>query len=571
MKPHRFVRFVLAMLGGFAIIMLLRTVSDAACRDPIDAPAEVQVGDRLFRETRFAQFFFAFIQSPGRDVNTPLQPGDPLMAHEQNAVGKPLPNPFRNLSMNCRNCHLGDDLLGGSKLRGRTYCDFARTSPIPARPDGLVSTTRNAQSLVSVSSPREVPFVFHFDGEFASIEDLTFGTMTGRNFGWLPTEFAQAKAHIANVIRNDNGINALARRYGCGGLPYSVVLKGTDPRLPKRLVLPPQYRINVSTATDDQILAAIGALIHAYMDSIAFNLDEPASPYDVFLKKNALPAAPSPGESSLAYAQRLLGLVNQLSLPKFVTTKDGNFKLHKQKFQFGPMELQGLKVFFTQPSSPPPSFGGAGNCVACHTPPAFTDNLFHNTTVAENEYDDVVWHALGGFTALAATLPNLEDRNNNFDLYLPPSPNHPNASGRLRSPTLIDKDDLLGNPNFADLGVWNIVGNPDIPNPQGALSQILCAEFNLSNDQCTPDNLLPKTIGFFKTPSVRDTGQSAPYMHNGSLNTVSDVLGFYFRTANEARANWFFNPSPEFLNIFIFGNDLAPLEAFLNSLNEDYR
>lgn len=239
MKAHL---LILAMLGCFVVVTSLGSAA-GACSDPIVAPAEVQVGDRLFRETRFAQFFFNCItQNPKRNVNTPLVHGDPVMNNEQNAAGKPLRDPFRNQSMNCRNCHLGNDLLGVSRSDGRTYCDFARRSPIPARSDGRTTTPRNAPLLGSVSAPREVPTLFHFDGEFASIEDLTLGTLTGRNFGWLPSEFAQAEAHIINVIKNDDGRNALARRYGCGGFPYSVVLKGTDPRLPKGLVLPVSYR-----------------------------------------------------------------------------------------------------------------------------------------------------------------------------------------------------------------------------------------------------------------------------------------------------------------------------------------
>lgn len=552
MKLHR---FVLATLGVVVIVMLLRTAAGAACRDPIDAPAEVQVGDRLFRETRFAQFFFAFTQgASGRDVNTPLKPGDPVMAHEQNATGKPLPDPFRNQSMNCRNCHLGNDLIGGSKLRGRTYCDFARRSPIPARSDGSRTTARNAPLLVSVSTAREVPVVLHFDGEFASIEDLTIATLTGRNLGWLPSEFAQARAHIVDVIKHDDGKNALAKRYGCGGFPYRVVLKGTDSRLPRGLVLPPEYRIDVATATDDEIMQAIGKLIHAYMDSIAFDLDQPASPYDAFLRLNGLPPAPNPGESNLAYAQRLLGLINQLSKPKFVTTRDRTFKLHKQNFQFGATELEGLKVFFNQSGAE----GVAGNCVACHTPPAFTDNLFHNTGVAQLEYDAIF--SGGQFAAL--TVPDLNTRNANFDAYLPPSPNHPNASGIFRSPTSVD------HPGFTDLGVWNIFANPDISNPQNALTQILCAEF--SDVACTPDAILPKTIAFFKTPSIRDPGQSNPYLHNGSLDNLGAVLGFYNTVSTLAHDGLLRNPSPELANISFY-NEVPSLTAFLNSLNEDYR
>jgi cytochrome c peroxidase len=35
----------------------------------------------------------------------------------------------------------------------------------------------------------------------------------------------------------------------------------------------------------------------------------------------------------------------------------------------------------------------------------------------------------------------------------------------------------------------------------------------------------------FRTPSLRNVGQTAPYMHDGSLNTLEDVVTFYYRTA----------------------------------------
>jgi cytochrome c peroxidase len=534
--------------------------STNACSSMFINPDEVQVGDRLFRETRFAQFFFA---NSNGNVNATLRRGDPIVNTEVNADGNPLSNPFRDQSMNCRNCHLGDDLLHVSNFQGRTYCDFARRSPIPARPiadggDGRTVTPRNSQEIVSVSLARTTPNILHYDGEFASIEDLTIGTMTGRNFGWLPSEYQIAKKHIVNVIKNDDGKNALGLRYGCGGLPYRVVLLGSDPRLPEGLRLPAKYRIDISVATDDQILHAIGALVHAYMDSIAFDTAEPPSPYDVFLSKNGLPTAPNAGESNAAYAQRLLGLINQFKNPIFVTPSDGAFKLHRQQFQFGANELRGLKTFFTQPNSA--NQPHAGNCVACHTPPAFTDNIFHNDGASQIEYESV--HGLGSFTKV--TVPDLSARNADFDTYLPPSPNHPDATGKFRSAA------SAAYPGATDLGVWNILANPDIPNPQTALTQILCGEFNLTGASCTPDAVLPMTVAFFKTPSIKDLGQSAPYLHSGSLDTLEAVVKFYTATSGMARGGRLRNASPELSNVFIDQTDIPPLTAFLDSLNEDY-
>jgi len=71
--------------------------------------------------------------------------------------------------------------------------------------------------------------LLHVDGEFASVTDLVKGTCTGRNFGWLPSEQAQAMAHIAHIIRDDDGSGELAQQHGG---PYPVVLKGTDPSIP---------------------------------------------------------------------------------------------------------------------------------------------------------------------------------------------------------------------------------------------------------------------------------------------------------------------------------------------------
>jgi len=537
------------------------------------ASPEVRVGDRLFFDARFAQFFFE--HSHG-DVNAKLAAGDPVIDRMPFTAAQSLTSPFRGQSMSCRQCHLGDDFLLEEPLAGRTYCDFSRRTPIPRREDGLTTTARNSPLMVNIGLPRNVPMLLHFDGEFATAEDLVVDTLIGRNFGWLPGEHATAVAHIADVIRRDDGTNPRQVTYPAGGgVPYRVVLLGSDPKLPSSLQICRDYRLDVATASDAQILQAVAKLMHAYMDSLRFGTTNTGrrspSPYDVFLEKNHLPSIPESGESGAGYAGRLLARIDDRKHPTWVTPDDAEFELHEQPFQFGPDELRGLQLFFaraaaTQPSAPARAGGAetgvhAGNCVACHPPPQFTDYRLHNNGVSQMEYDRIF--GAGAFAAL--DVPVLHARDAAFDAYLPPSPVHPHATGRFRAVP------AAARPGYADLGVWNVLANSDLPKPQSAITRMLCEQLALAATDCTPARLLPLSIGYFKTPSVRDLGQSYPYFHSGAMDTIEDVLRHYVVTSELARARKVRNASPELAAVHIDGGDIAPIAAFLRTLNEDYR
>ena len=544
-----------------AAMPCLNAVTDPRTQEPdglklsSDYP-EVNLGDRLFFDTRFAQYFFANNRG---DVNAPLERGDPLV-DKVPAVDRPsLAGPFRGKSISCRQCHLGDDFIRTKPLAGRTYVDFSRRSPIPERGDGLVSTPRNSPSMVGFGLAREAPVLLHFDGEFATAEDLTIASFTGRNFGWLPEEERIAVAHIARVIREDNGTNP---RYVLGpdgkGIPYRAIMLGTDPGLPPYFKVPERYRIDVMKASDDQVLEAIAKFMHAYMDSIRFGTHntfrESGSPYDLFLQKNGLPAAPENGESTLDYSKRLLALLQRDEPFKWVTTlRDGAFRLHDQPYRFGKTELQGAKIFLTRAQDS--GRARVGNCVSCHAPPQFTDQRLHNNGVSQAEYDRIF--GAGAFAALE--IPGLVERNARFDHYLPPSANHPRANSRFRAAPAADK------PGYTDLGAWNVFANPDLPKPQQALTQILCRD-----KPCEPEAVLPLTVALFKTATVRDLGQSNPYFHSGALDTIEDTLHFYVRMSKVARAGKLRNGSPEMAGIQLAPTDIAPVAAFLRSLNEDY-
>jgi cytochrome c peroxidase len=151
-------------------------------------------------------------------------------------------------------------------------------------------------------------------------------------------------------------------------------------------------------------------------------------------------------------------------------------------------------------------------------------------------------------------------RNASFDEFLPPTARHPRAAGPFLDIPAANK------PGRTDLGLWNVFGNPDQPTPQAAMRALLSGEDRGASDA----NLLPRAIALFKTPGLRGLSFSDPYLHNGSKDTLEEVIGFYIRMSALARAGKLRNAAPELMGMMLVEEDIAPLAAFLRSLNEDY-
>jgi cytochrome c peroxidase len=531
------------------------------------------VGERLFLETRFAQAFKTFLDSGGK-VNDPLPVGDPVLESTE-TTDLPLPGPFAGLTINCRTCHLVDEhvLTPGGGMR--TYADFARRSPLPERGDGKLTTPRNAPALVNASLDRPGGTLFHFDAEFPTLEDLIVETFLGRNFGWLPGQKAEAIHHIAEVVRGDDGTGGLAQQFD--GQPYRILFTGTNSAIPEEFRLTADFRVSVTSGTDQEIFEAIVRVVAAYVRSLQFsrqddNSNPIRSPFDVFLQVNGLPLQPDPNESSLDYSRRLLQLVQtreQNNTLQFVTanpnTPDGRFQFHTQDFTFGAQELQGLKIFFAEPQTLPPSAaalaqGQIGNCIACHPAPNFTDFQLYNTGITQREYDSI--HGAGQFALLP--IPTLAQRTADPQISLPATHDHPDYAEPFRA--VPSADDLL----LTDLGLWNVFANPDFPAPQAKIRTILCAEH--LPQPCPDDStLLDEAVARFKTPGLRDLGHSAPYMHTGQLDALDDIIRFYIGSAAQARQGTLRNGAGALQGIALTQADIQPLVAFLRSLNEDYQ
>lgn len=563
---------------AFLILFLTGLVACSGSEDPPSPPqpptatgtpaAAEALGERLFLDTRFAQTFKVFLDNGGT-VNDPKV--DDAVTHTLETLGAPIdPGPFKGMSINCRACHLVDDVLTSPGGGMRTYADFARRSPIPARADGKTHAPRNSPPLVNSTLDRPGGVLFHFDAEFNSMEDLIAATFTGRNFGWLPGERAQAIAHMAKVLREDDGTFDLTDT----GLSYRIVFTGTNPSISEELRLPPQFQAFIGSASDQEIFDAVVRVVAAYVNGLLFSQTEESgtpirSPFDVFLETNGLPQQPNPNESPLTYSRRLRALVNAPGFsPRFVTSNphraNGGFQFHAQAFAFGATELAGLKMFLAEPSALPASptertTGKIGNCIACHAAPNFTDFKLHNTGTTQREYDLI--HGTGQFTGLS--IPNLATRNSNYNQFLPATETHPVALEPFRAvPT-------AGTPTLTDLGVWNVFANPDMPVPQPKIRAILCDD----QQPCPlPDaTLLDRAIARFKTPGLRDLGHSAPFMHNGQFDTLEQTVDFYREISDLQRAGDLRNGDRELGGTALTAQDIAPLTAFLRALNEDYQ
>ena len=71
--------------------------------------------------------------------------------------------------------------------------------------------------------------------------------------------------------------------------------------------------------------------------------------------------------------------------------------------------------------------------------------------------------------------------------------------------------------------------------------------------------------GAFKTPTLRNIAQTAPYMHDGSLKTLKEVIDFYIGAGN---SNEWLDKEVKELD-HLTGQERSDLEAFLNSLTAE--
>ncbi|RDL45991.1 di-heme enzyme [Marinomonas piezotolerans] len=115
--------------------------------------------------------------------------------------------------------------------------------------------------------------------------------------------------------------------------------------------------------------------------------------------------------------------------------------------------------------------------------------------------------------------------------------------------------DATNQPGFHNTGLYNVDGAGAYPDTDQGL-------YDITKN--------PLDMGKFRTPTLRNIALSAPYMHDGSISTLEEVIDHY---AAGGRAAMHGDPSPlRDVNIKPFSlsqHDKQALISFLNSLTDE--
>jgi cytochrome c peroxidase len=390
--------------------------------------------------------------------------------------------PKGDLPASCNHCHMLNEDPQGL----RAFNDFFNRSWVSFRfQDKQRLALRNSPTIMDAA---EMPRL-HYDGEFASLEDLVKGTLSGRTLGWLPGEQAEAFDQARAVVLNDQ-TTAAENSY--------------------RSQFKKAFGIELDNLNRDETVNLIAQAVAEYCRTLQSRKD---SAYDKFIALNRLDVAPTAGEDNQVFAQKLLAKISALEAK-------GALTLTKE---FDQAALKGLKVFFRTDN---------GNCGVCHAPPSFSDQAFHNLGISQLEYD--LRHGKGQFAALAI----------------------PRAAEAVRPSAQFRETPLEENPGQVDLGYWNFVDLKSSPQRRPAE---------------TEDQFLQRMTATFKTPTLRNLRYTQPYFHNGTLYTLEEVLSTMMKLSEMARSGEVRAADEELSKIKISDRDIAPLTAFLNSLNVNLR
>ena len=185
---------------------------------------------------------------------------------------------------------------------------------------------------------------------------------------------------------------------------------------------------------------------------------------------------------------------------------------------FPPAAQRGLKLFV-----------GRASCIDCHNTPLFSDGKFHDIGIPQEGA-----HVPTPSACTTAKCDCVAD----------------GAAGPGTGPACLPIGAFAGLEKLAEQAFRrgtafddNFAANPDVPPPPPP----------------APD---PRWIGAWRTPSLRDVALTAPYMHDGALTTLADVVWHYDQGGAEGDVIGKSELSP----LLLSAQDRDDLVAFLQTL-----
>lgn len=412
-----------------------------------------------------------FVAAPicAQEKTDPLSPT--LRLGKRLFVEKQFTNPQSNFAASCRSCHLPDWAPEGK----RAYADSERYSLIPTNSSGRKRTTlRNVPTLLDVADQER----FGHDGRYPTLQEMIEGELTSLHMGWLPEEREWALNHIYATLQYDAGIDEIAEG------TYAEQFKSA-------------YNFDIEPMSREETVEIVVRCLSEYVTTLK---STHTSSYDAFVYMNRLQREPGEGETPGYFANALLNRVANLEART-------SPKIHPG---FDVDAYNGFKIFMRTSGEP-----GTGNCVTCHTPPLFTDGAFHNTGIAQAEYDRA--HGVGAFAQL--TIPDSNKSNRPDPAFGPKIEN--------------------GEQINADLGNWN--------------------HANVAGTN---------TVGAFKTPTLRNLEYTDPYMHNGRYASLEEAIAQKVWACALAKSDALRVGDAALSIMNITDEDIEPLVAFLATLND---
>jgi cytochrome c peroxidase len=187
--------------------------------------------------------------------------------------------------------------------------------------------------------------------------------------------------------------------------------------------------------------------------------------------------------------------------------------------------------------------------------------------------------------ALAAYMRKLVSRNAPFDRFMAGDKTAMSLAAQRGAKLFLDKGcaGCHSGPNFSDDGFHALVApdanpaSPDLGRFNDVAALLGAANiFNVNgvySDSTTTGKLTglaqdPAQRGQFRTKSLRNIAQSAPYMHSGQLATLEDVIEFYNQGGGDPGSSGIVK-DPKMVPLDLTAGDKADLVEFMKTLTGD--